>query len=102
MFHHDFYWWWISIQRGPSVNSNTAQVAASILLPWYVFVCLCYTCYYTLGVFNRTYISVCVLIIGLDLLRLALLSENGLKFFFGDADNGQVFLGELFASAVYV
>ena len=41
-------------------------------------------------------------IIGLDLLRLALLSENGLKFFFGDADNGQVFLGELFASAVYV
>ncbi len=41
-------------------------------------------------------------IIGLDLLRLAVLSDNGLKFFFSDADNGQVFLGELFASAVYV
>ena len=41
-------------------------------------------------------------ILGLDLLRLAVLSENGLKFFFGDADSGQVFLGELFASAVYV
>ena len=44
----------------------------------------------------------CLPYIGLDLLRLAPLSENGLKFFFGDGDNGQVFLGELFASAVYV
>ena len=43
-----------------------------------------------------------VCILGLDLLRLALLSENGLKFFFGDPDNGKVFLGELFAFAVYV
>lgn len=40
--------------------------------------------------------------VGLDLLRLALLSENGQDYFFGDPDNGKVFLGELFAFAVYV
>ena len=48
------------------------------------------------------HLYLCSGIVGLDLLRLALLSENGLKFFFGDPDNGKVFLGELFAFAVYV
>lgn len=93
---------------GGSPSREDLQLIQTLLRwpPQYSFpgMCLCVyvTRYYTLGVFNRSHISVCVLIIGLDLLRLALLSENGLKFFFGDADNGQVFLGELFASAVYV
>lgn len=53
-------------------------------------------CYYVI----TSYVYACAS--GLDILRLALLSENGLKFFFGDSDNGKVFLGELFAFAVYV
>ena len=65
----------------------------------YVYSYICN--YFTVGVYIIRF-SLCPYIIGLDLLRLALLSENGLKFFFGDADNGQVFLGELLASAVYV
>lgn len=41
-------------------------------------------------------------LLGLDLLRLALLNNSGSKHFISDVDSGKAFLGELLAFAMYV
>ena len=51
-------------------------------------------------VMSKMYIYMSLLYPGLDLLRLALLNDDGSSHFIGDVDNGKVFLGELLAFAV--
>ena len=63
----------------PGIHTNTTQYQSQSNTAWY---------------------DLYVVVVGIDILRLALLNQSGSKYFVGDDDSGKVFLGELLALAV--
>ena len=66
---------------------------------------MCFQVYYTITTqyqsqSNTAWYDLYVVVVGIDILRLALLNQSGSKYFVGDDDSGKVFLGELLALAV--